>query len=956
MSKLKQMNTGAELFGFSLVKKEFVPSQNAELYTLKHIKTGAELLYFDRDEENKTFSICFKTLPEDSTGVFHILEHSVLNGSKKYPVKEPFVSMLQSSMQTFLNAMTYPDKTVFPVSSRNDRDFFNLMSVYLDAVFCPSIYELPEIFMQEGWHYEFEDGEDEPYYNGVVFSEMKGSYSDVDTLLYYKSTGLLYKDTCYGYSSGGNPENIPDLTYEQFVNTHKRFYHPSNSRIFLDGKLDIDAALELIDGEYLSNYEYKAPDFEIKLQKASDGCEERSFFYEAREDEAELCHMSASKLLCTYEDTEKIYAAKILSDFLTGSNEAPLKRAFLEKNLCQDVSFDANDGIYQPSVTVTFKNTAKESFGELKALLKDCAAKFLKDGFDKEALSASLERFAFIDKEISEPYGLELGLKMLDSWLYGGDPLMNIENAGVLEALREKVNTNYFEELFFELFGDEEGVAYLYALPSLTKGEDDAKSEEERLLKRTSLWKENEREEKKNAFYKMQEWQQAPDSEEALDTLPHLDLKDIPLEGVFTEATESTVNNTKVLKVHANTNGIVYLNLYFDASDFSVEELRLLKSLIVCLGELSTKNYTALELQTKMKATFGKVTGDIDILSPLGSLDDVRPMLKLSFSMLEKNIEKGAELIKELLLNGRYDETDKIYELLVQTDYLLKQSLVGSGHTIAMKKALSAFSADNALKELLDGESFITENSRFVSEFTNNEKSVSEKLCALAKRLFAKNRMTVSFSGELNEGLIEDIASVLPENEIGEGLKLELFSKEDCSVEIPASVGYSAIGGNLYADSCKPDGSWFVLSSLMTYGYLWNAVRVRGGAYGTGMRVQLGGNTFCYSYRDPNPNASKEAFFGMPEFLEDFLGQGAPIDDIIIGTVNSTEPLCDPSDILETETVRYFRGITHEDINTLRKQILTTTPEHLAKRLPELKKYLENSKFCAVGNKGLTES
>lgn len=946
-NQLKNLNTGEVLNGFSLVKKEYSLSQCAELYTFKHEKTGAELLYFDRDEENKTFSICFKTLPEDSTGVFHILEHSVLNGSKKYPVKEPFVSMLQSSMQTFLNAMTYPDKTVFPVSSRNDQDFFNLMSVYLDAVFCPSIYERPEIFMQEGWHYEFEEGESEPYYNGVVFSEMKGAYSNVERLIDSKTNELLYKTTCYGYSSGGKPEKIPDLTYEQFINTHKRFYHPSNSRIFLDGNLDIEAALRFINDEYLSKYERREPDFEIGLEPYADTCE-ATIYYEAREDEAELSHMSATKLLCTYDDIEKIYAARILSDYLTGSNEAPLKRAFLEKGLCRDISFETNDGIYRPSVVVSFRNMAQKDFETAKALLPELAAEYLKSGFNKEALAASIEHMAFVDKEISEPYGLELNIKALDSWLYGGDPLLHIENASVFDSLREKVNTDYFEKLFFELFGNTESLVYVYALPSLTKGEDDEKEEAARLLGITSQWSEEERKNKLEAFLKMQEWQQTPDSEEALDTLPHLDLKDIPLEGVFAETTATEIDSVKVLKVHTNTNGIVYLNLYFDVSDFSENELKMLKVLLNSIGELRTKSYSAEELQIKSKAIFGKNTGDFEFVSPIGELEKTKTYLMLSLSMLEKNADKAAELINEIVLNTVYDETDKIYELALQLDYVLKQSLVSNGHTIAMKKALSAFSKENALKELLSGESFITWFSKFTAEFKENEASISNEFSELSKKAFTKNRLIVSYCGELDEAVIEKITSALPVNEVGCESDIKIPDKDDCTVEIPASVGYSAIGGNLYANGIRADGSWLVLSSLVSYGYLWNAVRVQGGAYGTGMRVNLGGNVFCYSYRDPSPENSRAAYLAIPEFLEDFLKQGAPLDDIIIGTVNGTEPLIEPSAICETETLRYLKGITKDTLNNLRKEILTSTPDALEKLLPELKKCLEGSKFCSL--------
>ena len=351
-TNLKTMQPGDICCGFKLIKKEYVSSHAADCYTMRHEKSGAELLYFDRADENKTFSISFKTLPEDHTGVFHILEHSLLNGSEKFPVKEPFVLLLQNSMQTFLNAMTFSDKTVFPVSSRNEQDLFHLMMVYLDGVFAPLIYTKPEIFMQEGWHYEFEDPSGEPYYNGVVFSEMKGAFSDVDQLMGDESQRMLFPDTSYGYTSGGAPEHITDLTYEKFIETHRRFYHPSNAKIIFDGHMNIERFLAYIDTEYLSKYDYQEPDFDFVKQEPK--TTEETIVYEAQQGAEDLAHMCVAKIFGMHQETEKIYAAKILTDYLTGSNEAPLKRAFLERGLAQDVMLTVTDQVYQPSICLLY--------------------------------------------------------------------------------------------------------------------------------------------------------------------------------------------------------------------------------------------------------------------------------------------------------------------------------------------------------------------------------------------------------------------------------------------------------------------------------------------------------------------------------------------------------------------------------------------------------------------------
>lgn len=946
--QLKNAAIGDTVCGFCLEKKEFVKSQNATFYTLVHLKTRARLYYFDRDDENKTFCVSFKTLPEDDTGVFHILEHSVLNGSKKYPVKEPFVSMLQSSMQTFLNAMTYGDKTVFPVSSRNDKDFFNLMSVYLDAVFCPSIYSIPEIFMQEGWHYEFdEDGN--PFYNGVVFSEMKGAFADVDGIMYDETARLVFPDNCYGFTSGGHPEHITDLTYEQFINTHKRFYHPSNSVFFLDGHMDIDAVLEYIDSEYLSNYEYEKPDFDFVEQIPKTG--EKTVYYAAREDEAELAHISISKILCKYDETEKIYAAHILSDYLTGSNEAPLKRAFLEKGLAQDAEFAVYDGIYQPFVSFVAKNVNKDSFDEIKTVCAETAKQIAQKGLNKESLRASLERFAFRNKEISEPYGLELAIKSLDSCLYGGEPLVHIENAEVFEDLKNKIQTDYFENLLEEMLADTADKSYLYVLPSLAKGEEDAAKEAKKVENTVSAWSEKELSQVRDAFLGMQQWQQTEDSEENLATLPHLDLKDVPVTPVIPETELTTVDGTAVLKTVTATNGIVYLNMYFDISDFSVEELQTVNVLITCLGELKTGKYSAEVLQTKIKTVLGSFNAKIELMAETGNLSACKPYLRVSAAMLEENAAEAVELIAEILSDGCYDETDKIYEMIVQDDYMLKQSLIGKGHIYAITKSLSAFSASGTVKEFVEGESFNRWFSKFVGDFKKNETQNADKIAELASKIFVKERLFVGYSGNFGIAETEKLIHALPHGEIGAKVDYTLFDKNECAVEIPSGVGYSALGNNVYSLGTEFNGAYSVLSSLVSYMYLWNVVRVRGGAYGTGMSVKENGDVFCYSYRDPNLVGTKSAFSQIPEFLDEFLEQGIPLDDIIIGTVNTTEPLLDPSAVCETQCKRFLNGVTAEKLAKIRKEVLNTKPEDLAALLPALKEYVADGKFCAVGDK-----
>ena len=943
--RLKSANLGDLCAGFRLVKKEYVPSKHADLYTLRHEKTRTELLYFDRADENKTFAIAFKTLPEDDTGVFHILEHSVLNGSRRFPVREPFVNLLQSSMQTFLNAMTYPDKTVYPVCSRNDRDFHNLMEVYLDAVFCPAIYEKPQIFMQEGWHYEFDSEDAQPYYNGVVYSEMKGAFSDVDELMETESMRLLFPDNCYGYVSGGHPESIPKLTYEQFIAGHKRFYHPSNARIFLDGKMDIDEILHYIDAEYLSKYDYRAPDFDFVVQKPT--AAEKTVSYCVKPGEDAKAHMVFSKVLCSHDEPEKVIAAKVLAKYLTGSNEAPLKRAFLEKGLCQDVSLYVTDGIFQPFVTLSIRNTQREKFAEAEACLRETVQKILSEGLNKEALLAELERMAFSSREIEEPYGLILGLTALDGWLYGDDPLTYIETAGIYDSLRQKADGSYFADLLAELLGDGSKLCKVCLLPSETKAQEDQAAEQARLEADIARWDAAAREKAYAAFKAMGDWQKTPDSPEALATLPTLSLADVAED---VPETPVTLEKDGLLQVQTESNGITYLKLFFDVSDLDLEQLRLLNVLSSCFGKLHTAHTSAQDLQTRIKANLGHLAAGIERIAPPKQLDVCKPYLVVSAAMLEENVPKALALLTELLTETRYDEADRIAEIIDQGSYYYKQALVSNGHMFATYKAMAPFSRDAALRECLEGESYVTWLDALSRRFRGSAETLCGELSALAKKAFARNRLFTAYTGKLDGKPADKLRAALPESPVGAPAQVPSFEKKPAAIEIASDVGYSALGANLYAIGSGYTGSVSVLASLMTYGYLWNAVRVRGGAYGTGMKAGSDGNVCCYSYRDPNLPGTKAAFAAMADFLEDWLKQGEALDSTIIGTVNTTDPLLGPSAALSLECSRYLRGVSHADILRTRRELLHTTREDLHDLVKVLRAFQDNAVFCAVGS------
>lgn len=944
---LQQLPLGGTTAGFRLEKRETAEQLHATAYTLTHIQTGAQLFYLDRPDENKTFCIAFPTLPEDSTGVFHILEHSVLNGSERYPVKEPFVSLLQSSMQTFLNAMTYPDKTVYPVSSRNEQDFRNLMAVYLDAVFCPMIHKKPEIFMQEGWHYEFDPETGEPFFNGVVYSEMKGAYADVERILDDGVNTLLFPDTCYGYSSGGHPAHIPELTYEKFTATHKRFYHPSHAKIFLDGHMDIGWVLSYLDSEYLGKYQYRPADYTFAEQSPRTG--ELTVTYEAQSEE-ELAHMSVARLLCRWDEPEKLYAAHVLADYLTGSNEAPLTRAVLEQGLGQDVGLSIMESMYQLGAVVTVRNTRPEDFSAIRALLPAVAEECLRQGLDRQSLLASLERLAFTSREITEPYGIDLAMKALDSWLYGGDPLTHIQTGALFAQLQEKLDSGYFEALLREMLCDPSDKVYVYALPSLTKGQEDARREAELAAAHAAGWSEAEAAQHRASLLSMQAWQQTPDSEEAIRTLPVLKLADVAREIPEVATEQCTCGGCPVLKTQVPTNGILYLDLYFDISDLPVEKLQAVNLLISCLGELRTEKTSAQELLIRSKSLFGHLSGGIKLVGKNGDLDFCKPYLKVSAAMLEDNFQPGVALLQEILCLGRYDEIQRITPIVLQSDYFQKQSLYGNGHRFSMTRALSGFSAESTLEEQLNGETYIRWCSALAQTLPQEGEALSQTLHSLADTVFSSGRLLIGISANAPEAVLLPLVEALPSAPMGKSLTYDRLPAENGTIDIPGGMGYSAIGHNLYALGSEFTGAWSVLSSMLSYGYLWNAVRIQGGAYGTGMLARNNGDLMCYSYRDPDLRNSRDAFSALADSLEEALAQGISLDELIIGTVNTTDPLLEPAAVCSRTCERFLRGSTHEDMVRIRQQLLDTTPETLGSLIPVLRKFQQEAVYCAAGD------
>lgn len=601
-----------KLNGFTVTRIREEKELNGRLAEMTHDKTGAELCWIDNGEVNKTFAIAFKTLPEDSTGVFHILEHSVLCGSEKYPVKEPFVDLLKSSMNTFLNAFTFPDKTMYPVASRNKRDFLNLTSVYLDAVFAPALRTNPNVFRQEGIHTEFDEN-GKPLYKGVVFNEMKGAMSDLDSIIFRGTTALLYPDNCYRFNSGGDPRVIPDLTYEKYKAAYNSYYHPSNARIFLDGTVPLEETLELIDS-YLQKYEKSPTVHEINMQKpiVASGTD----FYEIAdgEDNGKKNVLVLGRIFAEWKDMEKITAAQVLNDTIAGTNESPVKRAVLSSGLAEDFYIEVADGIAQPYIAVVAKNIKEGDEDKIRKLVNDTVQKLITEGIDKKSLTASINSYAYKTKQLPEPQGIERAILIQNSWLYGGDPLMYLVFDKTIEALRKMVENGGFEQLLKELLGSDGELSELKIRPSTTLGNELREKEEQRLADEIGRLSPKEIEELKAQKESLDKWQTEPDAPEAKAALPKLPLSEVNELPEITATEEKEINGAKVLYHPVNSNGIVYLRMYFPLTNLSTEELTKLAPLPNLYKELPTENYSVLELQQRIKTYIGSLNFSIMLI------------------------------------------------------------------------------------------------------------------------------------------------------------------------------------------------------------------------------------------------------------------------------------------------------------------------------------------------------
>ena len=963
------------IYGFSLRTSRSLKELNGTIYEFIHDRTGLKLVWIKRPEENKTFGIAFETLPKDDTGVFHILEHSVLCGSRRYPVKEPFVELMKNSMNTFLNAMTFPDKTFYPVSSRSEKELMNLMRVYLDAVFHPLIHSRPEIFYQEGWHYAF-DADGKPGYTGVVYNEMKGAFANADQQMYSAMMAGLFPDTPYRFVSGGDPKHIPELTYEKFLEYHRQCYHPSNGYVFLDGDMDIDAVLEIIDREFLKDFQPGQRLAPPSGQAPVDGGVKKCIYELAAGEPLEgHTRMGWGFVAGTFADREKIMAMNILSQVLCGSHQAPLCRAVLSRGLAQDVSMQVVDGIRQPWVLLDVKNLDASRMDDVKECIFSQLKTLADRGLDPEQLWAAMANLEFKLRERdygSMPEGLILGMNVLESWLYGGEAWANLELGDLFQHLKAKAAQGYFEDLIRQVLLNNPHTCQVIMEPSHTLGQEQRSEEKQRVQKAASRWTQEERKNLLQLQEQLEIWQKTKDSAKSLACLPRLTLQDVPKLPEQIPTDLDRIQEIPVIRYDLPSHGIAYITLYFDADDFAREELPYLSMLCALMGKLRTHKSTGEVLLSRTRQLCGNLDFYMSGFQEKDRTDTCQVKLCVSFSTLEENAQKAADLVKEMMTQTCFDELSVIRDLLRQEKNALYQQIVMSGSSFAMSWINAQTSAAGAAGDLMSGIGFYQWLTKEISVWDEEDSrqagGLPEHMEALARTVFAADRMTVSYTGDGSEPLktvVQVLGDQMPKDSSKVRGPVGLKSSERKGISpygilkegvvIPADVSFTARGMNLSQLNCAYTGALALAARGISLNYLWNEIRMQGGAYGTGLTVSPSGLVCGYSYRDPNGSRSLEIYRKVGGFLRSFSDKKPDLTGLIIGAVSDATPLMTSRTKGLRADTDYWCKTSWKDRCCRRQELVDASFDTLKVLADVIEKAMDQGGLCIVGSKAQVE-
>ena len=945
---------------YNLVQEKHIAELSTEAKVYEHEKSGARVLCLKNQDENKVFSIAFRTPAADSTGVAHITEHSVLCGSEKFPLKDPFVELIKGSLNTFLNAMTYPDKTVYPVASTNDKDFQNLMDVYCDAVFHPNCIKNPHTFSQEGWHYTL-DEKGNLGYSGVVYNEMRGAFSEPESVLERYIFHSLFPDTTYGNESGGDPEDIPSLTYEAFQAFHARYYHPSNSYIILYGDMDMEEKLNWLDAQYLAKYERINPDSEIAHQKAfSKMVEETEYYPISKEEKPEgKAYFSYNFVLDAGQDAKKSLAFSYIGHALISGPGAVLKQRLLEEGLGEDIFGGYADGVLQHYFTITAKNAKEEDKARFLKVIQDCIREASEKGLDHKTIRAAIHHDAFQYKEAdygNTPKGLIYSLKALDSWLYDGEPWLYLEQDCYFKELEKELDEGYFEELLKEYFMDVKHVSFVALLPKPGLTEENA----EKLAKKLKEKKETLSKEEIEAIKKEEEalllYQNKENSKEALETLPVLSREDLGKKAESYLREEENLSGKKVMLYPVDSKGVLYLRLLFNTKDFSEEELSYLSVLSTAFAYMDTDKYSFQDLNSEIYLHSGGFSTDITSYPDFQDKNKYTGVFSFGFKFLEGEMKQGLEYLEEICFHTHLQDEKRLSEILLEIKSRERMRLEGTGHSYAVNSAMESFSPTSSYQERVKGIRYYHFIEKLEEEFRKDPKALGERLKALSEKLLRGRNLRIAVGGDLEiyrkekESLSAFLTKCFPEKEEWKESEFVVSKGERKAWITPSQVNYVARVGSFHDDSLPYTGALKVMKNALSFDFLWKNIREKGNAYGAMSGFGRNGESYVVSFRDPHVGRSYEEYKKIATYLRDFEATELEMTKYIIGAISEM-------DTPKTAYTKFLLGLscslshlTDEDLQRERDEVLSASPEAIRKLSGYIEKAFSEEILCTIGN------
>lgn len=954
------------LKAYTVEEEQCLNEVNGKGYVLRQKKTGARVVVIENDDSNKVFTIGFRTPPSDDTGVPHITEHSVLCGSKNFPVKDPFVELCKGSLNTFLNAMTYSDKTVYPVASLNKHDFHNLMHVYLDAVFYPNIYEKDEIMKQEGWHYEVDEKTGELFINGVVYNEMKGVYSSAEEQLYRIIEKSLLPHTAYGYESGGDPSYIPELTNDAFLDFHKRYYHPSNSYIYMYGDMDSIEELEFIDREYLSAFDYVKIDSELTDEPCFEKPENVTEYYSLSDADSEVgnTYLAYNVVIGHSLDKKLCTAMSVLEHALLIAPGAPLKKALIDAGIGKDVYSSYDDGIKQPTFSIIAKGADAGDEESFINIIDDTLRKLADGGINKKSLTAAVNSFEFKHKEANFgrfPKGLMLGLNAFGTWLYDDAHALDLFSMNaVYDELKNDIETGYFEELIRKYILNNTHKSYVKLVPK--KGLNAKREQEEKALLAAYKSKLTDEDiERLIADEKhLKEYQSEPSLKEELETIPLLSIDDIDKSARKIKNYFSEIEKVKIVSHKIFTNGISYITLNFDITDIDQDKLPVVALLTDIFKYVDTENYSYNELANEINIHTGGI-GFSTTVTNKKAKDEYIVQFIVNAKMLDDKIDKGMELIEEILFSSKLDDKKRLSEIIAESHANLKNDLVSAGHTTVAGRAVSYISPIGVIKELTEGVDYYKYLDMLVNDFDNQYVRLVENLKTVLGEILWRNGLEISYTSDCEpEDVLKSSVSALSKK-LSSRLSYENAKKiapviANEGFKTASQVQYVATAGNFRDKGLEYNGGLAVLSSIFAYDYLWINVRVKGGAYGCMCAFARSGNAYFTSYRDPNLMETYGIYKAAPEYVKNFDADSRDMTKYIIGAISKLDAPLTPSAEGNFSYVAYLMGLTDEDLQRDRDEVLAADVEAIRALYPYVEAAVDSGVICAIGDEKKIEN